>query len=60
MKRKMESVEVFSNGDGDIVIKNDVIGTDDCFVTFTLEQADLVCKWVMEVKEELEHQEESG
>lgn len=54
MNRRMETVEVFRNDSGTITIKNEVMGTDDCFVTFTAEQADLVCKWIQEVKEEIE------
>ena len=53
MRRKMESIEVFANQDGTITVKNEVMGSDDYLVTFTTEQADLVCKWIQEVKEEL-------
>ena len=49
----METVEVFENESGTITIKNEVFGTDDCLVTFTAEQADLVCKWIQEVKAEI-------
>jgi len=53
MSRRMETVEVFENESGTITIKNEVFGTDDCLVTFTAEQADLVCKWIQEVKAEI-------
>ena len=54
MNRRMETVEVFMNEGGTITVKNEVMGTDDCLVTFTAEQADLVCKWIQEVKAEIE------
>jgi hypothetical protein len=50
----METVEVFMNEGGTITVKNEVMGTDQCLVTFTAEQADLVCKWIQEVKAEIE------
>ena len=56
----METVEVFGNESGTITIKNEVFVTDDCFVTFTAEQADLVCKWIQEVKAEIMAREDNA
>jgi len=58
MKREMTALKVYASDDGEVIVSQDVVGSDDHFIRIPPAQAKLLCKWIAEVAEEIEEASE--
>lgn len=58
--RRSNAIQVLNNGDGEIRVQWEGSGSEDTFVCITVSQAEQVCKWIMEVAQEIESEPSPG